>query len=156
MPEKASKCHYCGEPLAARPTGTRGRPAITHPGDCRRLHNNRVNLEYRIRRFRAAHERIADRSIVSDVIATEYDPEEVLDFSPIDPDPYRGLYGAALMHEIEQWEKRVRIQREIDRVETVLALAAARDYDDTLPAMPQDERAEIVRRAVARRLARSN
>src|SRR5687768_13871212 len=69
-------CRHCGYPLPPRKPG-RGRPAVAHAGECRRLYVNRRNLNYRISRFRQAHRLIADRSDSVTWAVSRYDADDV-------------------------------------------------------------------------------
>lgn len=50
MPDTPRLCAYCAEPLP--PHTGRGRPALTHPGDCRRKRRNATRLQERVDAFR--------------------------------------------------------------------------------------------------------
>lgn len=153
-------CKWCGEPLPPRPAGTPGRPATTHAGDCRRKYRNRYRLEWRIEAFRAAHRREAfyadlpwaapfrDVAIYDEARGRYALPDH---FSEVDPDPTRGLYGKALMDAIERWEESLREQQKIqDQLREILP-----PRPSILDGMTEDEIAEVVRRATARRLRRA-
>lgn len=161
-PATPELCRWCGEALPPR-TGTRGRPAVTHPGECRRLYHNRHRLNQRIEKFRAAHRLYADRAVIAPWAASSYSADEV-DLSP-ETGRYSLVYGAAdnlhgkaLIDAVDEWEKHERKQRLIDDTEKRLAheeqVAKREALAATLAKLSPQERAERVRNAVSRRLSR--
>ena len=153
-------CRWCGEPLPPR-TGLRGRPAVTHPGECRRRYHNRHKLNYRIAKFRAAHRLTADRAVGTPWAATAYGADEV-DLLP-DTGRFVRLYGAydnvhgpALIDAVDAWEKAERVWRLVEDSQKLLLhadRAAEREaLSARLAALTPEERAERVRKAVARRI----
>lgn len=156
-------CRHCGEPLPPRPADKRGRPAVTHSGECQRLYKNRRNLEYRIERYRDATRPLyADRSDGElPFAATQWDPDEVFDESgqwdgfdvdrPFDPDY---VHGQLLVTLVEAWEASRRAEKTLraslaEFLESVPPETAAR-VRATLSHLPPEEYEALVRRRRAR------
>ena len=159
MPIAENPCRYCGYELPARTSGQRGRPIVTHAGTCRRLYTNRVNLLYRIERFKAAHRLLADRSDVGESIFQSYDFDEIADgYSTMDVDPYRNVWGAALMPLIEQWEADERVRKTSMRLfyesEKRLTPATPNYPPSAFDLLGAAEQAVELRRLVSNRRAR--
>lgn len=145
-------CRWCGEPLP-EPTGKRGRPALTHAGECRKRDKQRQTLQWRIQRFREAHPS-PDRSDDVRGVVTTYDKAELADGYGYVRDPFANLQGPALMHAIAQWEAEERSLRVLRGL-----LTDYRQADDP-PQIPSglpldaDERDRVISNAVAARLRR--
>ena len=148
-PDPNFLCRYCGEPLPPREPNKRGRPAVTHAGECRRKYMNRQKLEYRIARFRAAQGIQADRStIIPPWIATEYDYDEVADGFTVLAPPR--LWGRRLMHAVEAWEASERTRKILERTEWELILAERDAASQRVAALAPAERDALLARGVAR------
>lgn len=155
-------CRWCGDALPPR-TGKRGRPAVTHAGECRRLYHNRHRLNQRIEKFRAAHRLHADRAVMTPWAASSYSAEEV-DLTAetgrflVVYGAYDNLHGKPLIDAVDRWEKHDRKQRLIDETEKRLAheehVAKQEALAARLAKLAPEERAERVRNAVSRRRSR--
>ena len=159
MPIAKNPCRYCGYELPARTPGQRGRPIVTHAGSCRRLYTNRVNLLYRIERFKAAHRLLADRSDIGKNIHQSYDFDEIADgYSAMYVDPYRNVWGAALMPLIEQWEADERVRKTSMRLfyesEKRLTPATPNNPPSAFDLLGAAEQAVELQRLVSNRQAR--
>jgi len=150
-------CRWCGEPLPPRDPHRRGRPTLTHAGNCRRRDTNRRILGNRVAAFLRAHRFEADRSDYVEAAVQVYDYEDLADgFSPV-PNAFGELRDRALIAAVESWEKRERIQREIQRHEWQLAekeLAQRPPVAGILDSLDPEEAEALIARAVARRRAR--
>jgi hypothetical protein len=150
-------CRWCGEPLPPRDPNRRGRPAVTHEGNCRRRDSNRRRMRNRSAAFADRHRFQADRSDYVAAAVQVFDYDEIADgFSPV-PDPFAGLTGRAWVDAVERAEKQHQQQREIDRLEWRLAkeeLAAQPSAPGILDLIPTEEAEALVARAVAARRAR--
>ncbi|WP_432477183.1 hypothetical protein [Nocardioides sp. GXQ0305] len=125
-------CLWCGDPLPARVPGKRGRPKVTHDGECARRHKNRRTLDNRIARWRREVARETDRGLAADrslpglhdaVTGSFGDDEPVgqsladKGYTLQDSDPTRGLSGDGLLAALEEWEKARAAQNRIDECE---------------------------------------
>jgi hypothetical protein len=142
-------CRWCGDPLPAREPGKPGRPRVSHAGTCARLYGNRQKWTYRRDRYLAAVR--PDRSDERPVDGYGIDADDLAEGWSVD-DPQS---GPGLARRVEAWETAQRLRKalraiewEEERAEREAALAA-------LATLPEAQRDELVRRAVARRLARA-
>lgn len=155
----STPCRHCGYALPPRKPG-RGRPAVTHTGNCRRLYVNRRNLNYRIERFRQAHRLVADRSDSVSWASPRYSSDEISFEENVVPvsGAFDDVHGKGLMAAVDHWEKAESVHRKLLQVERTLIVKereeARQAASECLAKLSQDEREALVRKAVAARLAR--
>lgn len=155
----STPCRHCGDPLPPRKPG-RGRPAVTHSGECRRLYVNRRNLNYRIERFRQAHRLVADRSDSVSWASPRYASDDVSFEENVVPvsGAFDDVHGKGLMAAVDRWEKAESAHRTLLQVKHILIQGerqkARQRASEKLASLSQEDRAALVRKAVAARLAR--
>lgn len=151
FPPDTRICAGCDEPLP--PHIGRGRPPLTHPGECRRLRRNRMQLQARIERYiSAAGPAALDRSDnVRGVLAedtVDYDDvhgDEALLGSTEEPLNPRYLPGKVLMAAIKKHEEQQavvnRMRRQGHTVDPETRAKAA-----LVPLIDYEEYRELLRR----------
>lgn len=150
-PDDPRACAWCHEPLPPHPG--KGRPPTTHPGDCRRLRRNALQLRARIERYLAAAGPVAiDRSddVHGAIRESAVDRSDLYGDEPTlgniaEPFNPRHLPGKALMAVIRKHEEQQATAAQMKR-QAATVDADVRAKAALVPLIPYDEYREILRR----------